>query len=106
MASSQRAKNSPPEYDGPIPLREALARSKNVVTVRLLRSVGIDNVLSHLHLFGFPDSSLQRNESISLGTAEFTPLELVSGYDSYIRLREKMSVFPRLSGESKPNLRM
>lgn len=27
-------------------------------------------------------------------------------YDSYIRLREKMSVFPRLSGESKPNLRM
>ncbi len=76
-------KNSPPEYDGPIPLREALARSKNVVTVRLLRSVGIDNVLSHLHLFGFPDSSLQRNESISLGTAEFTPLELVSGYAAF-----------------------
>lgn len=73
-------KNSPPEYDGPIPLREALARSKNVVTVRLLRSVGIDNVLDYLRLFGFPDSSLQRNESISLGTAEFTPLELVSGY--------------------------
>ncbi len=76
-------KNSPPEYDGPIPLREALARSKNVVTVRLLRSVGIDNVLSYLHLFGFPDSSLQRNESISLGTAEFTPLELVSGYAAF-----------------------
>jgi penicillin-binding protein 1A len=76
-------KNSPPEYDGPIPLREALARSKNVVTVRLLRSVGIDNVLDYLRLFGFPDSSLQRNESISLGTAEFTPLELVSGYAAF-----------------------
>lgn len=76
-------KNSPPEYDGPISLREALARSKNVVTVRLLRSVGIDNVLAYLRLFGFPDSSLQRNESISLGTAEFTPLELVSGYAAF-----------------------
>jgi penicillin-binding protein 1A len=73
-------KNSPPEYDGPIPLREALARSKNVVTVRLLRTVGIDNVLNYLRMFGFPESSLQRNESISLGTAELTPLELVSGY--------------------------
>lgn len=76
-------KNSPPEYDGPIPLREALARSKNVVTVRLLRSIGIDNVLDYLRLFGFPDSSLQRNESISLGTAELTPLELVSGYAAF-----------------------
>ena len=76
-------KNSPPQYDGPISLREALARSKNVVTVRLLRSVGIDNVLNHLRLFGFPESSLQRNESISLGTAEFTPLELVTGYAAF-----------------------
>ncbi len=76
-------KNSPPQYDGPISLREALARSKNVVTVRLLRSVGIDNVLNYLRLFGFPDSSLQRNESISLGTAEFTPLELVTGYAAF-----------------------
>jgi penicillin-binding protein 1A len=48
-----------------------------------LRSVGIDNVLDYLRLFGFPDSSLQRNESISLGTAEFTPLELVSGYAAF-----------------------
>ncbi|WP_024871406.1 penicillin-binding protein 1A [Tolumonas lignilytica] len=76
-------KNSPPQYDGPITLREALARSKNVVTVRLLRGVGIDKVLDHLRLFGFPDSSLQRNESISLGTAEFTPLELVTGYATF-----------------------
>ena len=76
-------KNSPPQYDGPIPVREALARSKNVVTVRLLRSVGIDKVLAYLKQFGFPDSSLQRNESISLGTAELTPLELVTGYATF-----------------------
>lgn len=76
-------KNSPPQYDGPIPVREALARSKNVVTVRLLRSVGIDKVLAYLKQFGFPDSSLQRNESISLGTAELTPFELVTGYATF-----------------------
>lgn len=76
-------KNDSNEYSGPIPLREALARSRNVVTVRLLRSVGIDKILDHLRLFGFPDSSLQRNESIGLGTAELTPLEVVSGYATF-----------------------
>lgn len=73
-------KNSPPVYDGPISLREALAKSKNVVSVRLLRSIGIDTFLERLQALGFPASSLQRNESISLGSVEFTPMELVSGY--------------------------
>ena len=86
-------KNSPPQYDGPIPVREALARSKNVVTVRLLRSVGIDNVLDYLRRFGFPDSSLQRNESISLGTAELTPMELVTGYATFANGGFKITPF-------------
>lgn len=86
-------KNSPPRYDGPIPVREALARSKNVVTVRLLRSVGIDNVLDYLRRFGFPDSSLQRNESISLGTAELTPMELVTGYATFANGGFKVTPF-------------
>lgn len=73
-------KNSPPIYDGPISLREALAKSKNVVSVRLLRSIGIDTFHERLQALGFPASSLQRNESISLGSVEFTPMELVAGY--------------------------
>ena len=75
-----RPKNSPAVYDGPIRIREALAKSKNVVSVRLLRAVGIDNTIKHLQRFGFTASDLPRNETLSLGSASLTPLELVTGY--------------------------
>jgi penicillin-binding protein 1A len=75
-----RPKNSPAVYDGPIRIREALAKSKNVVSVRLLRGVGIDNAIRHLQRFGFTASDLPRNETLALGSASLTPLELVTGY--------------------------
>ena len=73
-------KNSPPVYDGPITLREALARSKNVVSVRLLRSIGIGKLMEHLRLFGFDVKPEQRNEALALGAIEVSPLEMVTGY--------------------------
>jgi penicillin-binding protein 1A len=75
-----RPKNSPEEYDGPIRLREALAKSKNVVSVRLIGGVGIDNTISHLAKFGFHAKDLPRNQTLALGSASLTPLELVTGY--------------------------
>lgn len=75
-------KNSPPEYDGPIPLREALARSKNVVSVRLLRSVGIDKLMTHLRQFGFDLKPTDRNEALALGALDVSPMELVTGYSA------------------------
>ena len=73
-------KNSPPVYDGPITLREALARSKNVVSVRLLRSIGIGKLMDHLRLFGFDVKPEQRNEALALGAIEVSPMEMVTGY--------------------------
>lgn len=75
-------KNSPPVYDGPITLREALARSKNVVSVRLLRAIGIDKLMDHLRLFGFDVKADQRNEALALGAIEVTPMELVTAYST------------------------
>lgn len=78
-----RPKNSPAVYDGPIRIREALAKSKNVVSVRLLRGVGIDNTIRHLQRFGFAATDLPRNETLALGSASLTPLELVTGYAAF-----------------------
>ncbi|WP_420820539.1 penicillin-binding protein 1A [Saliniradius amylolyticus] len=75
-----RPKNSPEVYDGPIRLRKALGRSKNVVSVRLLRAVGLDNLIEHLAKFGFNPEELPRNESLALGSASLTPLEVASGF--------------------------
>lgn len=75
-----RPKNSPEEYDGPIRLREALAKSKNVVSVRMIGGVGIDNTINHLAKFGFHAKDLPRNQTLALGSASLTPLELATGY--------------------------
>ncbi|CAM3778486.1 penicillin-binding protein 1A [Rheinheimera salexigens] len=75
-----RPKNSPAVYDGPIRIREALAKSKNVVSIRLLRGVGIDKTIEHLQRFGFAASDLPRNETLALGSASLTPMEVVTGF--------------------------
>ncbi|WP_341502241.1 PBP1A family penicillin-binding protein [Gallaecimonas sp. GXIMD4217] len=78
-----RPKNSPPVYNGPTRLRLGLAQSKNVMSVRLLRAVGIDNVIEQLTRFGFAREELPRNESISLGSASLTPLEVARGFAAF-----------------------
>lgn len=78
--SAWRPRNSPEVYDGPIRLRKALARSKNVVSVRLIRSVGVDRTADFMQQFGFAEADIPRNESLSLGSASFTPLELTRGF--------------------------
>ncbi|MDO6686795.1 MULTISPECIES: penicillin-binding protein 1A [unclassified Agarivorans] len=83
MGVAWRPKNSPPVYDGPIRLRVALAQSKNVVSVRLMRDLGIDAVIKHLAKFGFPANELPRNESLSLGSASLTPMQVASAYGSF-----------------------
>ncbi|GAA5141408.1 PBP1A family penicillin-binding protein [Thalassotalea piscium] len=75
-----RPKNSPPEYNGVVRVKRALAQSKNVVAVRLFRSVGMDNVIPHIASFGFSPDELPRNESLALGSASLTPLEVVTGF--------------------------
>ncbi|WP_417681756.1 penicillin-binding protein 1A [Pseudidiomarina aquimaris] len=75
-----RPRNSPDVYEGPIRVREALAKSKNVVSVRLLRAMGVETVVNHLTKFGFDYDELPRNESLSLGSASMTPLEVARGY--------------------------
>ena len=75
-----RPKNSPDEYDGPIRMRAALAKSKNVVSIRLLSGMGVDNAINHLAKFGFHRNDLPRNQTLALGSASLTPMELATGY--------------------------
>lgn len=75
-----RPKNSPEVYLGPIRLRRALGQSKNVVSVRLVQDLGIDKVIEQLTKFGFNEADMPRSNSIALGSASITPLELATGY--------------------------
>jgi penicillin-binding protein 1A len=75
-----RPKNSPPTYAGPIRLRQGLGESKNVVMVRAMRAMGVDYAAEYLQRFGFPAQNIIHTESLALGAASFTPLQMARGY--------------------------
>ena len=78
-----RPQNSPPEYDGPVRMRYALGRSKNVVSVRLLRGMGLDRAVNYLTRFGFERDEIPRDETVSLGSGSHTPLEVARGFATF-----------------------
>jgi 1A family penicillin-binding protein len=71
-------------YSGPITVREALVRSKNVATVRIANGVGIQRVIRTAEQMGLRD--LPSNPSMVLGTAEVTPLELTAAFTPFATL--------------------
>ncbi|SUB81085.1 Penicillin-binding protein 1A [Pragia fontium] len=73
-------KNSPPRYDGPLRLRVGLGLSKNVMIVRAMRAMGVDYAADYLQRFGFPAQNISRTESLALGAASFTPMQIARGY--------------------------
>jgi penicillin-binding protein 1A len=75
-----RPKNSPAVYAGPIRLRRALGQSKNVVSVRLVEDLGLTKVIDQLVKFGFNENDMPRSNSLALGSASMTPIELATGY--------------------------
>ncbi len=81
------------EYFGPVTLTRALALSLNTVAVRVGMEVGPRAVAKTAHRLGV-QSDLQPNASISLGTSEVTPLELVAAYTPFAN--GGMSVQPHI----------
>ncbi|ODP97920.1 penicillin-sensitive transpeptidase [Salinivibrio sp. SS3] len=78
-----RPKNSPPRYEGPLRARLGLAQSKNVMAVRVLRRVGLDDTLDYLTRFGFKRDDLPRAEAIALGAGSLTPVEMAQGFSVF-----------------------
>ena len=75
-----RPQNHSGTYYGPVRLREALYRSLNLVSVRVLSYVGVRPAIEYLGRFGFDVARLPRDLSLSLGSANITPLEMTQGY--------------------------
>lgn len=80
LEDSWRPNNDNMKFNGPMRLREGLYRSRNLVSIRILRQVGISKTVNYLKQLGFKEESLSRDLSLSLGNVSMTPLELASGY--------------------------
>ncbi len=75
-----RPENYSGRFFGPTRLREALVHSRNLVSIRVLRAVGLEPTLRHLARFGFDPERLPRDLSLALGSGVVSPLQLAAGY--------------------------
>ncbi len=73
-------KNYDGKYDGPISLRTALARSKNMVSIRLLKSVGPRYAQDYITKFGFDAERHPPYLTMALGAGSVTPWQMLRGY--------------------------
>lgn len=80
-----RPQNYSGKFYGPTRLRKALALSRNLVSIRLLQQLGIQNSIDYFQRFGFPADELNRskNLSLSLGSVQFSPLQVARAYATF-----------------------
>ena len=74
--SEWRPENYSRKFFGPTRLRKALAKSRNLISIRLLRKIGVDKVISTAERFGFEKDQLPRSLSLALGSGQANPLQM------------------------------
>jgi penicillin-binding protein 1A len=83
MEEAWRPENSSGSFGGPTRLREALVKSRNLVSIRLLQAIGIGPAIEHATRFGFAREALPRNLTLALGTMSASPLEMATGFSVF-----------------------
>jgi len=83
MEQPWRPKEDEDKFMGPVRLREAMARSINLVSVRLVRDIGMDYTWNYVQRFGFDKSQLPQDLTMALGTAELSPLQMATAYSTF-----------------------
>ena len=71
------------DFGGPTRLRVALAKSKNLVSIRLLQQIGLGYAIEFAKRFGFKKRALPEDLTLALGTGSATPLEMATAYSSF-----------------------
>lgn len=75
-----KPENFSQKFYGPTRLREAMVNSRNLVSIRLLRSIGVDKAREYITNFGFELDELPANLTMALGSASLTPLSMARGF--------------------------
>jgi penicillin-binding protein 1A len=75
-----RPENNEKSFSGPTRLREALVHSRNLVTVRIVRQLGVETAIDYASKFGFKPDDMPKDMTIALGSLPATPLQMVTAY--------------------------
>jgi len=74
-----KPKNYSKRFYGPVPLRTALAKSYNVITIKILEDIGVRYAANYAHKLGI-ESHLDEDLTLGLGSSALTPMELARSY--------------------------
>jgi len=80
LESTWRPENYSGKFYGPTRLREALVKSRNLVSIRILQSIGLRYATTYIQRFGFEREQLPYDLSLALGSGTFSPLQVARGY--------------------------
>jgi len=80
LETTWRPENYSGKFYGPTRMREALTRSRNLVSIRLLRAIGPRYAARYVQRFGFRPDQVPTNLSLALGSGTATPLEMARAY--------------------------
>lgn len=83
LEGTWRPENASGKFFGPTRLRQALFKSRNLVSIRVLRSTGIKETISGMGRFGFDTKKLPKDLSLALGSHAMTPLKVASAYTAF-----------------------
>ncbi|HTH79987.1 MAG TPA: penicillin-binding protein 1A [Ramlibacter sp.] len=76
-------KNYDGKFEGPMPLHTALAKSKNMVSIRILQAVGTQNAQDWITRFGFDADKHPPYLTMALGAGSVTPMQMATGYSVF-----------------------
>ncbi len=76
-------KNYDGKFEGPMPLHTALAKSKNMVSIRILQAVGPQNAQEWVSRFGFEAEKHPAYLTMALGAGSVTPMQMATGYSVF-----------------------
>ncbi len=80
LEATWRPENYSGKFYGPTRLREALVKSRNLVSIRILQSIGLRYATAYAQRFGFEKKDMPYDLSLALGSGAFSPLEIVRSY--------------------------
>jgi len=75
-----KPQNFSEKFYGPTRLREAMVKSRNLVSIRLLREIGVEYARDYTERFGFDRNEMPANLSMALGSASLSPLSMARAY--------------------------
>ena len=76
-------KNYDGTFEGPMTLRKGLAKSKNMISIRILQSVGTRNAQEWVTKFGFDEDKHPAYLTMALGAGSVTPMQMATGYSVF-----------------------